>query len=240
MPIRIADCWFAYGKQQVFSGLEMTVKPGVTVLLGPNGAGKSTLLSLAASVRAPQHGTIHLDRIPATHRSYRKLVAWMPQNITPMPGLTAREQVAYVGWAKGLSRREAWDKAADALDKVNLTPKRDQRTKTLSGGQLRRVGVASALVHDARILLLDEPTAGMDPTQRRAFRDLLAALDVSVLLSTHDVADLADDAQYVTCLYDGAIVHGGTTDEFLACAPPGTPSTRQAEAAYSRLCGGDA
>ncbi|MGH3326124.1 MAG: AAA family ATPase, partial [Streptomyces sp.] len=106
-----------------------------------------------------------------------------------------------------------------------------------SGGQLRRLGVASALVHKARVLLLDEPTAGMDPRQRRVFRDLLRDLvaDVQVLMSTHDVADLAEDADHVTVLDGGRITYSGTTAGFLAHAPEGTAPGRAAEAAYAAL-----
>ncbi|MFJ6748058.1 ATP-binding cassette domain-containing protein [Streptomyces sp. NPDC091266] len=242
MPIQMTNCWFAYRHKDVLSGFNYDLKPGSTVLLGPNGAGKSTLLSLAASVRRPQRGAITYRGVPATSRDYRRKVAWMPQNITAMPGLTAREQVAFVGWTKGMSRADAWAKAAVALQQVDLADKESVKTKTLSGGQLRRVGVAQALVHDAEVLLLDEPTAGMDPRQRRVFRDVLAQLssNVAVLLSTHDVADLAEESDNVTVLDGGKLVYDGDTSGFLAHAPQDTTPARRAEAAYSMLSGGDA
>lgn len=113
----------------------------------------------------------------------------------------------------------------------------DTRTGRLSGGQLRRVGVACALVHEARVLLLDEPTAGMDPRQRRVFRDLVASLkdEVRVLLSTHDVTDLAEEADHVSVLVGGRLVQSGSTREFLTHTPPGTALGRAAEGAYTRL-----
>lgn len=242
MPIQMTDCWFAYRHKDVLSGFNYTLRPGSTVLLGPNGAGKSTLLSLAASVRHPQRGAITHRGTPATSRDYRRKVAWMPQNITAMPGLTAREQVAFVGWTKGMNRTDAWNRAAIALQQVDLADKQGVKTKTLSGGQLRRVGVAQALVHDAEVLLLDEPTAGMDPRQRRVFRDVLAQLpsNVAVLLSTHDVADLAEESDNVTVLDGGALAYDGDTSGFLAHAPDGTTPGRMAEAAYSMLSGGEA
>ncbi|MGW3008037.1 ABC transporter ATP-binding protein [Streptomyces sp. NPDC001219] len=241
MPIEMTDCWFAYRHKDVLSEFTYSLKPGSTVLLGPNGAGKSTLLSLAASVRRPQRGTITHCGVPATSRDYRRKVAWMPQNITAMPGLTAREQVAFVGWTKGMNRTDAWSKAAVALRQVDLSDKQSVKTKTLSGGQLRRVGVAQALVHDAEVLLLDEPTAGMDPRQRRLFRDVLAQLPsgVAVLLSTHDVADLAEESDNVTVLDGGKLVYDGDTSGFLAHAPHDTTPARRAEAAYSMLSGSD-
>ncbi|MEU2507913.1 ATP-binding cassette domain-containing protein [Streptomyces sp. NPDC007863] len=231
---------YAYGRRdrRVLNGLDYTVPEGLTILLGPNGAGKTTLLKLAAGASRPLTGTVHLDRVSSLSKEYRRKVAWMPQNITAMTGLTAREQVAYTGWLKGMNRGEAWEAAATALDRVQMSEHSGVRTKRLSGGQLRRVGVASALVHGARVLLLDEPTAGMDPTQRRVFRDLvlrLATDEVRVLLSTHDVADLAEEADHVTTLTRGVITYSGSTGDFLGHAPAGTPEARRAEASYTAL-----
>ncbi|MCZ1008973.1 ATP-binding cassette domain-containing protein [Streptomyces lydicus] len=241
MPLEISHCWFAYRRKSVFSDFHYSLRAGSTVLLGPNGAGKSTLLSLAASVRRPHQGTITYRGMPATSRDYRRKVAWMPQHITAMSGLTAREQVAFVGWTKGMNRSDAWSRAAAALQQVDLADKQDVKTTTLSGGQLRRVGVAQALVHDADVLLLDEPTAGMDPRQRRVFRDVLARLPahVAVLLSTHDVADLAEESDNVTVLDGGKLTYNGDTGGFLAHAPHDTAPARRAEAAYSMLSGGE-
>ncbi|NGO70877.1 ATP-binding cassette domain-containing protein [Streptomyces boncukensis] len=239
MTLELRSCTYAYRpwSPPVLRDLDYALDHGLTILLGPNGAGKSTLLRLAASVTRPRKGTVTLDGIPSHQRSYRAAVAWMPQRITAMTALTAREQVAYTGWLKGMNKRDAWEAAARALSRVDLTGQADTRTKRLSGGQLRRVGVASALVHGARVLLLDEPTAGMDPRQRRVFRDLLAPLaeEVRVLLSTHDVADLAEECDHVTVLDEGRIAYTGTAAGFLAHAPRDTAPGRAAEAAYTAL-----
>lgn len=138
-----------------------------------------------------------------------------------------------------MSRSDAWENAASALERVKLAEKANTKSSRLSGGQLRRVGVAGALVHKARVLLLDEPTAGMDPHQRRVFRDILNGLtqDVQVLPSTHDVADLAEEADHVTVLHDGRILHDGSTDTFLAHTPVGTVAGRAAEGACTALLG---
>ncbi|WP_030791661.1 ABC transporter ATP-binding protein [Streptomyces sp. NRRL S-920] len=240
MPVELQAVSYAYGrnKPRILDQLTYTTPHGFTVLLGPNGAGKSTLLKLAAGANQPTTGAVRLGRLSSTTREYRTKVAWMPQTITAMTGLTAREQVAYTGWLKGMNRASAWEAAATALDRVQMKDRADMKTKQLSGGQLRRIGVASALVHDARILLLDEPTAGMDPAQRRVFRDLILRLatdEVQVLMSTHDVADLAEEADHVTVLTDGRITFNGTTRDFLAHAPTQTPAGRQAEAAYTAI-----
>ncbi|WP_129841106.1 ATP-binding cassette domain-containing protein [Streptomyces sp. RFCAC02] len=242
--LELSACTYGYRRRRrpVIEELTYTVPDGLTILLGPNGAGKSTLLKLAASVLAPRSGRISCGGLEFASTSYRRAVAWMPQTITPLPSLTAREYVAYVGWLKGMSRSDAWQRARDALRRVELADKATEKTSRLSGGQLRRVGVASALVHDARVLLLDEPTAGMDPRQRRVFRDILATLrgEVTVLLSTHDVADLAEEADHVTVLDAGRVVHTGSTASFFHHTPPGTTPGRAAEAAYTALLGDSA
>ncbi|ANB09767.1 ABC transporter [Streptomyces ambofaciens] len=240
MSIAFDSCSFGYGRAgtPVIPGLDYIVPDGFTVLLGPNGAGKSTLLKLASGLYQPRSGTVRMGGLASREFAYLKQVAWMPQTIIPMTGLTAREQVAYTGWLKGMKKPDAWDAALAALDRVNMADRADVRAKKLSGGQLRRVGVASALVHGARTLLLDEPTAGMDPTQRRVFRDLITGLatdEVRVLMSTHDIADLAEEADQVTALQEGRITFTGPTHAFLAHAPQGTPEARRAEAAYTAV-----
>ncbi|WP_406486672.1 ABC transporter ATP-binding protein [Streptomyces sp. NBC_01563] len=240
MSIRLESCTFGYGRtnRPILTDLTYTIADGFTVLLGPNGAGKSTLLKLASGLYLPHTGTVRLGDLVSRDSAYLKQVAWMPQAITPMTGLTAREQVAYTGWLKGMAKSDAWDAALTALGRVDMTEHADAKAKQLSGGQLRRVGVASALVHGASVLLLDEPTAGMDPTQRRAFRDLIVSLataEARVLMSTHDVADLAEEADQVTVLQNGQIVFTGPTQDFLAHAPHDTPQPRRSETAYATV-----
>ncbi|WP_320776463.1 ATP-binding cassette domain-containing protein [Streptomyces sp. CRN 30] len=239
MTLELDSCTYAYGrrKRPILSDFSYRLPDGLTILLGPNGAGKSTLLRLAAGVASPRVGTISSDGLPARSKAYRRSVAWMPQDITAMPSLTAREYVAYLGWLKGMSRGAAWSQARRALQRVELTDKANTKTSQLSGGQLRRVGVAGALVHEAKTLLLDEPTAGMDPHQRRVFRDILNSVTdgVRVLMSTHDVGDLAEEADNVTVLHGGRVLHTGPTETFLAYTPVGTAAGRAAEGAYSSL-----
>ena len=242
MSLTFQDCTFRYGRRQrpVLDGFSYRLDDGLTILLGPNGAGKSTLLKLGAAVTLPRSGSVSFDGYDSRSREYRRHVSWMPQHVVPMAGLTAREQVAYTGWLKGMSRADAWTRALHALDQVGLRDRADTKASALSGGQLRRTGVASALVHECRVLLLDEPTAGMDPRQRRVFRDVLAELtqDVAVLMSTHDVADLAEEADHVTVMHGGQVLQSGSTGAFLAHTPAQTAPGRAAEAAYTALLGG--
>ncbi|WP_327175752.1 ATP-binding cassette domain-containing protein [Streptomyces sp. NBC_01335] len=246
MPLRYEDCSFAYrAGVPVLDSLTMELPGGCTVLLGPNGAGKSTLLALGASALTPASGHItlgHLDSVRRRdRRAFRQKVGWLPQEVKAVPALTVREQAAYVGWLKGLSRREAWDRSAAALERVRLTELGRRKSHELSGGQLRRLGIAQTLVHEAEVVLLDEPTAGLDPVQRGFFRDLLAELSDSVhfIVSTHQTEDLADIYTTVIVFDRGRPVFRGPVSEFFATAPAGTPHERRAESAYRGLVRGE-
>ncbi|GGZ35704.1 ABC transporter ATP-binding protein [Streptomyces inusitatus] len=246
MSLRYTDCTFGYrARTPVLDSLTLELPTGHTVLLGPNGAGKSTLLSLGASALAPKTGRVgwgSLDSARSRDRGeYRRRVGWLPQRIEPVPGLTVREQAAYAGWLKGLSKRRAWDRAVRALDRVRLSELADRRSHELSGGQLRRLGIAQALVHRAELILLDEPTAGLDPVQRGVFRDLVGELSgtAQVIVSTHQTEDLADVYEAVVVLDRGAPVFRGAIGDFLSLAPPEVAAERRAEAAYRGLVRGE-
>ncbi len=221
--LRLEEISFAYRRGgDVLDGLRLQFDAGRTVLLGPNGAGKSTLLALAADALSPRAGRVVLEsvgspRIRASRRAYRSRVAWLPQQITPFPGLTVREHVAYAGWLKGLSRRDAWRRAVGALDVVDLGAKADLRATELSGGQPRRMGIAGALVHDSEVILLDEPTAGLDPSQRERFRGILRRIapEVAVVVSTHQTEDVHESYDRVVLLHRGRVPFEGTVREFV-------------------------
>ncbi|HEX2316490.1 MAG TPA: ATP-binding cassette domain-containing protein [Thermomonospora sp.] len=237
------SCDFGYRRgSPVFHGLDFVFPPGRTVLLGPNGAGKSTLLGLAASLFLPTAGSVSYRGLDPSRRrdrsGYRRLVGWMPQNIAPIPGLTVREQVSYAGWLKGLSRREAWRRAPAALEAVELSPLGDRRCSLLSGGQLRRVGLAQTLVHDAEVILLDEPTAGLDPRQRERFRQIVLGVGEHrhIIVSTHQTEDLTDLYSSVVVLDKGTVRYSGPTSGFLALSQRERPSV---EDAYARLVTGE-
>jgi ABC-2 type transport system ATP-binding protein len=159
----------------------------------------------------------------------------MPQQSRAIPGLTSREQVAYAGWLKGMSRSSAWSEASAALDRVDLGDEADRLVSQLSGGQQRRVAMAQLLVHPASVLLLDEPTAGLDPGQRARFRETLqrTAQDLPVIVSTHQVDDLTDLFDTVVVMNHGTMLFEGTTETFMALAPD--QSEHRAEAAYAAL-----
>jgi ABC-2 type transport system ATP-binding protein len=246
MPLHFSACSFGHRRRQrIVQSLTCELPPGRTVLLGPNGAGKSTVLRLGASDLRPRTGHVSFRGVDTTDRrrlpGYRRRVAWMPQQLAAVPGLTARDQVAYVGWLKGLSREEAWERSLRALEQVELGDRAGEKVTRLSGGQQRRVGVAQSLVHGAELLLLDEPTAGMDPRQRTVFHEILGALprSVHVVLATHDTVDLESVYDNVLVLLDGRLVFQGAVGAFLAQADPAAAPGRRADSAYHAITGRD-
>lgn len=243
MPLHYQSCTFRYPRtsRPVLDRLNLQFSLGHTVLLGPNGAGKSTLLSLGSSALKPQSGLIHYGELnPADHRhvrAYRRKVSWLPQRPGFLPGLTCREQVAYIGWLKGMRERDAWRAAPEAIERVGLSDKLNRKIKTLSGGQQQRIAIAQALVHEAELLLLDEPTVGLDPHQRRRFLDLLISLrgTVHVIVSTHDIGDLDQAFDEVVVLESGRSRFRGPVEAFAAHAQPDCAPGRRLESAYASL-----
>ncbi|MFE3016973.1 ATP-binding cassette domain-containing protein [Streptomyces sp. NPDC059256] len=247
MALAFRNLVFRYGpRAEVFHGLNLSIANHSTVLLGPNGAGKSTLMALAASHLRPNSGSVTWRDLDASGRrdrvEYRTAVAWIPQQITPVPGLTVREQVAYGGWLKGMSRKAAWDASQQAVERVGLADLATRRSHQVSGGQLRRMGIAGALTHRSEVILMDEPTAGLDPQQRRMFRSLLEELgdSVQVVVSTHQTEDLADLYQEVVVLDRGVVRFQGPTEEFHSLAQDLGSQQGRAEMAYARLVDGEA
>lgn len=160
----------------------------------------------------------------------------MPQDISPIPGMRIAEQVAYAAWCQGLALRDAEAAARDAIGAVGLDELAGRRADRVSGGQLRRVGLAEVLATNASVLLLDEPVAGLDPNQVRGFREILDTLTTAFVISTHQITDLIDVCNRVAVLVDGNLAFVGSIDDFLGHAPAG--SRHPAESAFEYFAPG--
>jgi ABC-type multidrug transport system ATPase subunit len=231
---------FGYSSHSaVIRGLSVAFGPGRTVLLGPNGAGKSTLLRLMCGLLRPQRGTVSLAERARPPKQLAREVGFMPQDVAPLSGLSVLEAVQYAAWLGGASGAAARTAAAGALVAVGLQEQLNQKSTRLSGGQLRRLGLACALTRTGQVLLLDEPTAGLDPAQRYRFREVLAELppELTVVVSTHQLDDVEDIYDQVRVIARGQLRWQGTPDELLALAPGRT--RQQAEEAYLALVGED-
>ncbi|MEM7138008.1 MAG: ABC transporter ATP-binding protein [Myxococcota bacterium] len=195
--------------------VSLDVGPGLYGLLGPNGAGKSTLMRTLATLQRPDAGSIRFGSIDvlAEPDELRKQLGYLPQQIGTYPGVTAESLLERFAWLHGNTDRQARrSEVAELLEKVNLTEFRNQLVSTYSGGMLRRFGIALALLGSPRLLIVDEPTAGLDPAERDRFHRVLAdvAADAIVVLSTHIVEDVEHLCSRLSIMSEGRIVAEGT------------------------------
>jgi len=222
-------------------GLDLSLGKGVHGLLGPNGAGKTTLIRALATVLRPAEGRLSLlgASIGARteQRGLRRRIGYLPQNFGYYKRFTVREFVEYLAWLKEMSKKDIPGAVQRAIERVGLADRADDRMKTLSGGMVRRVGIAQAIVNDPDILLLDEPTAGLDPAQRVRFRELMQQIgqDSCVLVSTHLVEDVATACSDVILFAEGKLVFQGSPDELAAAGRPGDVGDSAIERGYSAL-----
>ncbi|MFD4676068.1 ABC transporter ATP-binding protein [Lentzea sp. NPDC058450] len=223
------------GRKTAVDGVTLRMGRGVHGLLGPNGAGKTTLIRALATVLNTK-GTLNLLG-GMELRELRKRIGYLPQEFGHYKRFTVREFVAYVAWLKEM--RDIPAATQRAIDRVGLADRADDRMKTLSGGMIRRVGIAQAIVNDPEILLLDEPTAGLDPAQRLKFRELLTELgtDACVVVSTHLVEDVAAACTDVVLLSQGKLVFQGTPDQLQAQGTDRHPGDSPIERGYSAVLG---
>jgi ABC-2 type transport system ATP-binding protein len=213
------------GTTRALNGASLSLDTGITGLLGPNGAGKTTLMRILATVLAPDDGSVRLlgrDPADASERvEIRRLLGYMPQEPGFPPRFTAFEFLDYIAILKEHTvRRARHDEVRRVLDLVGLTDVARRRTGALSGGMRRRLALAQALLGDPRLLILDEPTAGLDPEQRLRFRELISRLgeDRAILVSTHQTEDVAALCTSVVVLAGGRTVLTGTPGELTAAA----------------------
>ncbi|MCP3802989.1 ABC transporter ATP-binding protein [Allokutzneria sp. A3M-2-11 16] len=232
---------FGYRGRPVIEGLTLSFGTGVHGLLGPNGAGKTTLMRMLATVNRPSSGTLTVlgDPLRSEHglRSVRRRLGYLPQTFGFYPRFTVREFVEYFAWLKEVPRELVNSDVDRAIERVGLGDRADDRLKTLSGGMLRRVGIAQAIVNDPEVLLLDEPTAGLDPEQRMDFRVLLRDLgqDNCVIVSTHLIEDVAAACTAVTLIDRGRRVFQGTPDQLIAAGDTDVGGDTPVERGYTTV-----
>ncbi len=225
MDVVIEHVWKRFGAHEALHDVDLRIAQGMFGLLGPNGAGKTTLLRILATMLRPTSGTVMIGAYDLSQRAQRQAVraqlGYLPQELGFYPDLTGREFLDYIGLLKrlydgGARRRQI----AALLDVVSLTAQADDQIKTYSGGMKRRLGIAQALLGDARILVIDEPTAGLDPEERIRLRILLTQLAENrvVILSTHVVEDISQTCERLAVLDHGMLAFDGQTRQLIASA----------------------
>lgn len=236
--VSVRDVHFRYRKAVVLAGVTFDLWPGRTALLGPNGAGKTTLLHVLSGLLRLRRGSVLVDgrEIDGTgwHQTF---IGLLPQDVGVLPRATVHEQLKYVSWLKGLSGGN--EEILRGLVQVGLDRQIGAATTALSGGQRRRLGICQALMGDPRVLLLDEPSAGLDPGERRRLREVLRAVTSEVVLvSTHLIDDLAEVFDHVIVLDGGRVRFDGTSRQFLDLGGSSSgpaDDVRRAERAYAAV-----
>lgn len=217
MELQINSVTKRYGSKIAVNHLNLTFSNGVYGLLGANGAGKTTLMRLLCAIQTPTSGDITLNgkSIMDMGEHYRELLGYLPQHFAYYPDFTALDFLLYIASLKGLSERQAKQKSMGLLEAVGLSQESHHRIKTFSGGMKQRLGIAQAVLNDPHILILDEPTAGLDPKERVRFRNLISAFskDRIVILSTHIVSDVEFIAEEIIMMKSGQVLHFGKANE---------------------------
>lgn len=203
---------------RALDGINLTIQPGLYGLLGPNGAGKSTLMRTLAMLQEPDSGTITLDGVDALRDPdrIRRCLGYLPQQVSAYPGVSGLELLERFAWLKGRTdTKQRKHEVGELLERVNLSAAGNRTVTTYSGGMLRRFGIAVALLGSPRLLIVDEPTAGLDPAERNRFHRVLAevAADAIVLLSTHIVEDVESLCARLSIVHQGRVVAEGTPKE---------------------------
>jgi ABC-2 type transport system ATP-binding protein len=240
-PVLVVDSLTVrHRRRQILDAVRFDAGRGVLAVLGPNGAGKSTLFRSLAGLARAEAGTVTFEgedlRTRAGLRAIRGVLGYQQQAPVFTNGFTVRESIRYAAWLKGVPRRRASERVGRALEFSHLTDVASRPVRRLSGGQQKRTAIAQAMVHEPRLLVLDEPTAALDPTERRATLELIRQLgkNATVLLSTHITSDLAA-ATDVLVLAGGEARFSGSRAEFRERADATDADVW--ESAYSNVCG---
>ncbi|MCR1919824.1 ABC transporter ATP-binding protein [Frisingicoccus caecimuris] len=217
MKLEIRNLTKQYGKKVAVNRLNLSLTKGVYGLLGANGAGKTTLMRLICGIQAPTSGKITLNdrEMEVLGENYRKYLGYLPQQFPYYPDFSAMDYLLYIAALKDLDEKKAKEKSKELLETVGLTKNGRQKIRTFSGGMKQRLGIAQAMLNDPYILVLDEPTAGLDPKERVRFRNLISAFSKEriVILSTHIVSDVEFIAEKIIMMKSGSILHYGRPRE---------------------------
>lgn len=216
--IRIQNLNQYYGKKQALKDINLTIETGMFGLLGRNGAGKTTLMKVLATLLPKSEGQISIcGRNIEEAKKIRQITGYLPQEFSMYPNMTVYEAMDYLGVLSGLSRKRRKRKIPELLERVNLQNDQKKRVKALSGGMKRRLGIAQAILHNPRILIVDEPTAGLDPEERVRFRNLLCEIaeERIVILSTHIVGDVEATCEQIAVLDEGELIYQGSVSALI-------------------------
>lgn len=217
--LEIVNLTKSYQHKNANENINLTLESGVYGLLGPNGAGKTTLMKQIATLKQPTSGKILYNGkdINSLDDEYRAVVGYLPQDFDAYKNFSAKDFLLYIGALKGMSKSESREKTEKLLKLVGLQEVKNKYISKFSGGMKRRVGIAQALLNDPKILILDEPTAGLDPQERARFRNLLSQIgkETIVILSTHIISDIESVAKETIMIKDGKVLLQGTHREIL-------------------------
>lgn len=223
MELKLTNLTKKFGEFTAVDHMNLTMTEGVYGLLGVNGAGKTTLMRMLCTLLLPTSGSITCDGkdIFKMDGEYRNLLGYLPQDFGFYPEFTVSDYLLYIAAIKGMRPVAARKRVRELLPKVGLDKAANKKMKKLSGGMKRRAGIAQAMLNDPKILILDEPTAGLDPGERIRFRNLISELSEErlVLLSTHIVSDIEYIANEIWLMNDGKLIQNGTVDEIINSMP---------------------
>lgn len=223
MELKITDLTKEFGDFTAVNHLDIKMGKGVYGLLGVNGAGKTTLMRMLCTLLRPTGGEITFNgkEIFGMEEDYRKILGYLPQDFGFYPEFSVYDYLLYIAAIKGIRSSVAKKRVSELIDSVGLSKLTNKKMKKLSGGMKRRAGIAQAMLNNPKVLILDEPTAGLDPNERVRFRNLISELaeDRLVLLSTHIVSDVEYIANEILLMKDGKLVHRGTSWELTDSMP---------------------